>query len=391
MSAGPCDLAAGRIGRDVMVEGIQHDQARHRHRRIEAGRWASAALVALALVLDLLTPIGAAAGALAILAVATTLVDPGLRSTPAVAVAGLVALAAGALAEAGSPARLAGRGLGGVARAAAGALVQRAKRREAEERAGVDGRLEGLRLAAIGAAHDLRNLLMVLSASASPEDEEERELLEDETRKAGRILDGLTRYARTLEPEPVPTDLAVVVGDLSLTLRGTVGDAGELDLDLQEAPLVADRRTLEQIVLNLVSNAARALRPPSGRVRVRTGITRVDEATLRSCPLRRLAPGRCAFLEVEDEGTDVPDFVRGRLFQPWGSTRPGGIGAGLATVAWIVRSRGGAIEVETAPGRGTRVRVWLPSEPAGASAGLEEVHHPGVERGRSRPVTGPVS
>jgi len=116
-----------------------------------------------------------------------------------------------------------------------------------------------------------------------------------------------------------------------------------------------DRDRLIQLFLNLATNAAEAVAPKSGRIVLGTAFD----------PGRRLRGARLPIVvTVEDDGPGIPDAIRPRLFEPFATTGASGRGLGLALVAAIVAEHGGAIEVDSAPGR-TVFRVALPA--AGAA------------------------
>jgi CheY-like chemotaxis protein len=150
-------------------------------------------------------------------------------------------------------------------------------------------------------------------------------------------------------------------------LEGATGGRTRVLLELEAGlPSVdGDPARLGQVVRNLVANAAEAS-PEGGAVIVRTGAAELDRAALSRCFLGQALPeGTYVRLEVEDGGAGMDAETRARLFDPFFSTKFTGRGLGLAAVLGIVRGHGGAIEVESAAGRGTRVAVLLPAR-AGA-------------------------
>ena len=187
------------------------------------------------------------------------------------------------------------------------------------------------------------------------------ELVGTETARAGRIVSDLLSFSRRGTPQRAPADLADVVRrTLSLVghklALGKVEARTELDPGL---PLVhCDRSQIEQVVINLVMNAAEAM-PQGGVVTVRT----------------RASPDRTSvLLEVEDTGTGIPQDVLPRIFDPFFSTKEAGksVGLGLTVVYGIVDAHGGEIDVRSEVGRGTAFTVRLPldgggARPAGAS------------------------
>ncbi len=228
-------------------------------------------------------------------------------------------------------------------------------------------RLESLGHLAGGVAHDFNNLLAVILgycgmvAEALPGDDPAQADV-DGIRKAAERGAALTRqlliFSR-LEPSRLETvDLNAVVGETHDLLKRTLGEdisvVTRLAADLHAVR--ADRSKMEQVLLNLVVNARAAM--PGGGV---LGIeTRND--------------GDAVLLAVADDGHGMePDVVR-RAFEPFFTTRPKGqgTGLGLATAYGAVTDAGGSIDIESAPGAGTTVRIRLPAaaeaEPAPEAA-----------------------
>jgi len=124
------------------------------------------------------------------------------------------------------------------------------------------------------------------------------------------------------------------------------------------APVVADRGHVEQVVLNLVSNARDAM-PGGGEIHVRVRTVTGDDARAAGSTV---AAVRQALLEVADAGVGMTPETVARIFEPFYTTKPRGqgTGLGLSTVHGIVGQNGGCVAVDTAPGRGARFRVFLP-------------------------------
>jgi CheY-like chemotaxis protein len=149
------------------------------------------------------------------------------------------------------------------------------------------------------------------------------------------------------------------VRDLARMLEVSLPPGVRLELAFpDELPLVAaDAGQMRQVVLNLVTNAAEALGGKPGTVRVAAGV-------------RGEGPDRRVRLEIADDGCGMTPEVQARMFEPFFSTKFTGRGLGLAAVHGIVAAHGGTLEVESAPGAGTRVRVLLPvttEKPRGAT------------------------
>jgi CheY-like chemotaxis protein len=131
-------------------------------------------------------------------------------------------------------------------------------------------------------------------------------------------------------------------------------------IDEEAAAVHASAIQMHQIVLNLCTNAAQAMRGGPGEIRVRLDSAEVEAANL---PAPELTPGRYVRLEISDTGSGIDPDTLQRVFDPFFTTkaRGAGTGIGLAVVSGIVRDHHGAIRVTSAPGRGACFEVYLPA------------------------------
>jgi CheY-like chemotaxis protein/two-component sensor histidine kinase len=173
------------------------------------------------------------------------------------------------------------------------------------------------------------------------------------------------------EPQQLATRaLAPVVEETLALLRSTLPAGAQLEASVSREPLhaLADATQLQQVLLNLCTNAWHAL--PDGRGRITVGL---DTMTLGTDALRpgALAPGAYARLTVSDDGCGMDAATRARVFEPFFTTKPvgQGTGLGLAVVHGIVQSHHGAITLDSAPGCGSVFTILLPRvEPQAAPA-----------------------
>jgi hypothetical protein len=126
-------------------------------------------------------------------------------------------------------------------------------------------------------------------------------------------------------------------------------------------PVFGERAQLQQIIVNLCRNAAQAM-GESGRIDVSADTQHLT--TARVFRSGELEPGSYARIIVSDAGPGFGEEVAKRLFEPFFTTRPAGTGLGLATARKIVRDHEGAIDVASAPGKGSRFEIWLPAAKA---------------------------
>jgi PAS domain S-box-containing protein len=223
-------------------------------------------------------------------------------------------------------------------------------------------RLAGIGRLAAGVVHELNNPLTAVTmysdaliekltlARHDPVDLEKLRAIKDSALRIQRLARDLTAYARPSGNRTEACDLAGVLEEAARMAKPALKEANaEIARRIgPAAPVEANRASLVQVFVNLVTNAAQALDGRGGTI-----------------ALGLLQDGERVRATVTDDGTGMSPEVRDRLFEPFFTTRPGrGIGLGLATVQGIVQRHGGTVSVETAPGRGTTVTVTLPSKRA---------------------------
>ncbi|MFP3949453.1 MAG: ATP-binding protein [Gemmatimonadota bacterium] len=233
-------------------------------------------------------------------------------------------------------------------------------------------RMEAIGSMTTGIAHDFNNLLTVILASADllrheseiPDDAmEDVRVLREAALRGTELVQQILRFGSERRRSVEAVRLDELVEDLEGILERVVGSGIDLSVDLPEEawPVRADRTHLEQILLNLASNARDAM-PGSGALAIRVeNHTMNDRLDTEGGTLR---PGRYVRLTVRDTGTGMTPEVRDRMFEPFFSTKaePGGRsgGFGLSTVLRLVRGYGGGIRIRSEEGQGSEFRVYLP-------------------------------
>jgi signal transduction histidine kinase len=244
------------------------------------------------------------------------------------------------------------------------------------------------RLSAIGRmigsiAHDLRGPLTALRgyagmmATLELEEKQRRDygrFMLEECDRLNHMVSELLEFTRSGRTEPATQNLSLpdFLGGFAERLdRHYRGRGIRVDLTSgYEGEVLADRSRLERALWNVATNACQAM-PGGGRLKLRS---RDREGA--------------AILEIEDEGSGIPEDVRHRVFEPFFSCRKSqGIGLGLATARKIVEEHGGTIEIASAPSKGTLVRIALPLPARGESE--SEARELGQEL-LVEPVEGPV-
>ena len=265
------------------------------------------------------------------------------------------------------------------------------ERRGLEEQLAHAQRLEGLGRLAGGVAHDFNNLLTVvlsnaqLAADELPPGSPLRDLVEP-IREAAQRGTALTRqllaFAKKQVVSPAALDLSAVVRGLGRLLQRLLGEGVALGVRLDPATwrVWIDPGQLEQVLVNLAVNARDAM-PEGGRL---TLTARNEVLPSTEAWSRGLAPGDYVHLVVTDTGHGMDESTRVRVFEPFFTTKGDrGTGLGLATCLGIVQQAGGAIWVESEPGRGASFHLLLPRH-----ADAEEVASvPAAAPPRSLPAT----
>jgi len=222
-----------------------------------------------------------------------------------------------------------------------------------------------------GVAHDFNNLLTAISGHCDllllrhdQGDPEYGDLIQihQNANRAASLVGQLLAFSRKQSLMPEVLDLRDTLSDLTHLLNRLVGERVTLTLNHDPAilPIRADKRQLEQVLMNLVVNARDAM-PDGGEIRVET------ENLMLTAPLERdratVAPGSYVLVRVVDAGVGMSADMLPKIFEPFYTTkRPGeGTGLGLSTAYGIVKQSGGFIFVDSEVGRGTIFTLYFPS------------------------------
>ncbi len=217
--------------------------------------------------------------------------------------------------------------------------------------------VDALAAVAAGVAHELNNPLAVMAArielmlasgeDLSAETRDDLLVLQKNIERASRISHSMLSVARQRPGVRYAMDMNVAVEEAMLIV-GAEGKGGmpryETNLDRSLPEVMAERTSLEQVLINLILNARDA---GARLIRIETG----------------LAPGRAGHLRVSvsDDGSGIKSDLLGKLFRPFFTTKPKGTGLGLWLSQRIVQDHGGTIAVESVAGKGTTFRITLPT------------------------------
>jgi PAS domain S-box-containing protein len=264
------------------------------------------------------------------------------------------------------------------------------QRKVLEEQLRQSQKMEAIGHLAGGIAHDFNNLLTIINGYSDillangVDEATSRPLLE--IRKAGEKAASLTRqllaFSRKQILQPVVFDLNQTVTDMEKMLQRLIGE--DIDLttihDPQLGQVKADPGQIEQVILNLAVNARDAM-PRGGKLLIQTRNVHLEESYTQLRP--EVIPGPYVLLSVKDTGLGMTPEVKAHIFEPFFTTKGqgNGTGLGLSTVYGIIKQSGGHIDVQSTPGRGTTMKIYLPQWQGGLPVHRPEGHTPGSSVG----------
>ena len=253
-------------------------------------------------------------------------------------------------------------------------LKAEAERSHLEAQLRQSQKMDALGTLAGGVAHDFNNILTIIlgnvwllqQQSDSPLVQQAADEIDKAGTRARHLVQQILRFTRQ---EPHLTEElhlpAVIQEDVSL-LRATIPAGVELACVITPGcpPVLADRTSIHQVLLNLCTNAWHAMDGRSGHITIR-----LDPVTLSDDDARHhltLKPGRYVRLTVSDDGKGMDATTREKIFDPFFTTKPvgQGTGLGLSVVHGVVKNLGGDIVVRSEPGRGTDFELYFPAHVA---------------------------
>jgi len=255
-------------------------------------------------------------------------------------------------------------------------------------------KLEAIGTLAGGIAHDFNNMLAIIMGNAelAMDDVKNGDLPERNldhifiAAKRGRdLVKEILTFSRKAQRERTPTDVISVLQETFKLLRSTLPTTIKMALDIQSESgiILGDSVQVQQVLMNLSTNATHAMRKAGGTLTIRLAdVTFQAKDTL---PDPDIKPGQYLKLIVEDTGTGMTDEVRHRISEPFFTTKKTGegTGMGLSVVYGIVKSHNGAINVESTPGKGSTFVVYLPKA---ESRARKEEDAAGVIRGNQEHI-----
>ncbi len=223
-----------------------------------------------------------------------------------------------------------------------------------------------------GMAHDFNNLLTVILANAAligaalPANAEgtrtDLEELEAAARRGGAMIKRLLSFSRRVQFPPQPVDIGELLQEFVATLRRLLPETIEIAVenDLALPQVQADPGAVEQIVVNLATNARDAM-PDGGILRLEARHARLDASHRAQHGWGN--PGQYVRLSATDSGTGMDEEVRVKIFEPFFTTKEAGQGTGLGMpmIYGLIKQHGGFVDVESERDKGTTVQVYFPA------------------------------
>ena len=231
-------------------------------------------------------------------------------------------------------------------------------------------RMEAIGTLTGGIAHDFNNILTVISGyvgllesqiTDNPKLLGKIKKIGEAAERGSKLTHGLLAYSRKKSEPSTPVDLNKLILDIQEFFARVIGEEIEKTLFLSEQQLVvlADFSQLEQVLVNLATNARDAMRD-GGRLQITTEQTEIDRSFCQMYGYGE--PGAYALIQFEDTGVGIPKEIQQKIFDPFFTTKDTGkgTGLGLAMVWGIVKQHKGYVLVDSVLGEGSTFKIYLP-------------------------------
>ncbi len=250
------------------------------------------------------------------------------------------------------------------------------QREAAQARLDQAQRVQALGQLAGGIAHDINNVLQAIQGGAALIARRPGEvagvmrlagMIQEATRRGSSVTRRLLAFSRPGELRAEPLGIAPLLAGLQELLRHTLGGGIAVTLAIEEGlpPLLADKGQLETVLVNLATNARDAM-AAGGTLTIAAALQPLAEGDAAPAGL---PPGLYIRLAVQDTGAGMDAATLSRAAEPFFSTKEAGrgTGLGLAIARGFAQQSGGGLDIESSPGQGTTVRLWLPVSLRGAA------------------------
>jgi PAS domain S-box-containing protein len=232
-------------------------------------------------------------------------------------------------------------------------------------------RMEAIGTLAGGIAHDFNNIIGIILGNTELAMEDVHDghpvknflsKIQASSQRASEITRQLLNFSRSAPEERQPLDIVPVVQEALSMMRASIPMTVAFTTRIPDtcAPIMGDATQIHQVITNLVSNAAHAMRADGGELLVELAEKICTHLEVENMP--GACEGPCVELTIADNGHGIPEEFRPQIFDPYFTTKPvgEGTGLGLAVVHGIVKRHGGAIRVDSEAGVGTRIHIQFP-------------------------------
>ncbi len=239
-------------------------------------------------------------------------------------------------------------------------------------------KLEAIGKLAGGVAHDFNNILTAIIGYANMlrmkmDDGDQSKVYVKQilasSEKAANLTQSLLAFSRKQVIELKPVKINTIINGIEKILQRLLTEDIDIRIALcpEDTTVMADSTQIDQVLLNLVTNARDAM-PNGGQIVIETGITTLDGKFMKFHGYGN--PGKYLLLSVSDTGVGMDEKTKEKIFEPFFTTKETGkgTGLGLSIVYGIVKQHNGYINVYAEPGKGTTFRIYIPT----AKAGMEE-------------------
>lgn len=244
------------------------------------------------------------------------------------------------------------------------------ERRKLEEQLRHAQKMEAIGQLAGGIAHDFNNILSAITGFGSliemnmNEDDPNKAHLNEMLKageRAAQLTKSLLAFSRKQIIDLKPQNLNEIIKDVEKFLRRIIGEDIKLKTraSAKNLTILADRGQIEQVLMNLATNARDAM-PEGGELTIETAIIQIDKEYIKNHNYGE--PGMYALLSVTDSGMGMDEKTRQKIFEPFFTTKEmgRGTGLGLAMIYGIVKQHDGYIDVYSVPEKGTTFRIYMP-------------------------------
>ncbi len=233
-------------------------------------------------------------------------------------------------------------------------------------------KLESLGVLAGGIAHDFNNILTIILGhcfmvkedfDSGMTDKEHVQMIESAGNRAADLCRQMLAYAGQSPQVQTKVNLWLLVDEVVKMLKSAIKKNVSIQLDLKrDVPeLTGDSAQIQQVVMNLIINAAEAIGDKNGTIRVVLNNAAIQAGqSVADFMGNAILPGRYACLEISDTGCGIDEDTQKRIFEPFFTTKFTGRGLGMSAVLGIVKSHDGALQLTSSPGVGSTFTVYFP-------------------------------